>query len=282
MVQPFGRIKQSATKVKSEITCLATTSHDGEDYVAVGYANGMIFIEHIGPDLVLTTKFQIANDNDTIQSLDWQKKKAGNAWPYLASSTKRRRNVFVWAFPSQSIIGNIRLPLPPVQATEQQKSNVFIELAWSPLHENKLYLSSYIGSIVCFDMTNRSAKLCYSERLERHSRNVFTINWFNGGRNCITTSMDKQIIKWDLKKKSCIQTLKTQAAYPYSMDRCNWSKGQLAIGMGDNSIKIWNYSNAGSVMKANSKYHDYYDSSIFWKGLQGKIEKVHIKKESGF
>ncbi|KAI7892935.1 WD40-repeat-containing domain protein [Mucor mucedo] len=58
------------------------------------------------------------------------------------------------------------------------------------------------------------------------------------------------------------------------MDKCNWNEGQLAIGMGDNSIKLWNYSNAGSVMKKANKYHDYYDASVLWKGLQGKIEKI--------
>lgn len=276
VVQPFGKLKHSASKVKSEITCLATTTHDGQDYIAVGYANGMIFIEHIGPDLVLTTKFQIANDNDMIQSLDWQKQQDDSVWPLLASSTKRKRNVFVWAFPSQAILTSIRLPNPPAQATEQQKSTVFIELAWSPLHKHKLYLSSYIGSIVCFDITNKTAKICNNERLERHNRNVFTINWFNGGRNCITTSLDKQLIKWDVKNKSCLQNLKTQTAFPYSLDKCNWNQGQLAIGMGDNSIKLWNFSSAGSVMKKASKSQDYYDANVLWKGLQGKIEKVKI------
>jgi gem associated protein 5 len=279
--EAFGKLRQSSTKVRSEITCMSTTTHNGEDYVAVGYANGMIFVEHIGADLVLTTKFQIANDNDNIQSLDWQKFtlckyneiEGKDDWPMLASSTKRKKNVSLWEFPSQSLVTLIRLPNPPAQATEQQKSSVFIELAWSPLHKNRLYFSSYIGAIVCFDIMKRSPRICNSERMEKHNRNVFTINWYNGGRNCITTSLDKQIIKWDVVKKSCLQNLKTQTGFPYSLDISSWNQGQLAIGMGDNSIKLWNFSNAGLVMKAN-KVNNYYDSTVLWKGLQGKIEKV--------
>ncbi|KAI8088174.1 quinon protein alcohol dehydrogenase-like superfamily [Thamnidium elegans] len=280
VVEPFGKLKYIGTKVKSEITSIATTTHNGLDYVAIGYANGMIFVEQVEDDLSLTTQFQIANDNDMIQSLDWQKQIESSDWPLLASSTKRKRNVFIWTFPSQSILTTIRLPNPPAQATEQQKSTVFIELAWSPLYKNKLYLSSYIGSIVCFDLSNKSPKICNNERLERHSRNVFTINWFNEGRNCITTSLDKQVIKWDVTKKICLQNLKTQTGFPYSLQISNCNQGQLAIGMGDNSIKLWNFSNAGSVMKAN-KYHDYYDANVLWKGLQGKIEKInwHPRKE---
>ncbi|KAI9339130.1 quinon protein alcohol dehydrogenase-like superfamily [Pilaira anomala] len=280
VTEPFGKSKHSITKVKSEITCIATTTHHGQDYVAIGYANGMIFVEHVAEDLTLTTQFQIANDNDMIQSLDWQKQTDSNSWPLLASSTKRKRNVFVWAFPSQSVVATIRLPNPPAQATEQQKSTVFIELAWSPLYKSKLYLSSYIGSIICFDLATGSPKISNHDRLARHTRNVFTINWFNGGRNCITTSLDKQVIKWDAVKKSCLQNLKTQAGFPYALDKCSWNQGQLAIGMGDNSIKLWNFSNAGSIMKKNVN-HDYYSANVLWKGLQGKIEKIswHPTKE---
>lgn len=285
LIEPFEKqLKYIETKVKAEITSIAVMRYQEQDYMAVGYINGMIFIERIRDDLSMETVFQLTNDNDLIQSLDWQKlahnytnpsdqEICDPAWPLLASSTKRKRNITIWKFPSQTKVTSIRLPNPPAQATEQQKSTVWIELAWSPQQINKLYFSSYIGSIVCFDITNKGPKICNNERLEKHNRNVFTINWFNQGRNCITTSLDKQVNKWDVKKKACIQSLKTQTAFPYALDTPNWDPGQLAVGMGDNSIKLWHFSTSGSIMKAN-RYHDYYEASILWKGLQGKIEKV--------
>ncbi|KAI8070529.1 quinon protein alcohol dehydrogenase-like superfamily [Gilbertella persicaria] len=277
IADPFNNKKHSQHKVKSEITSLATTTYDQANYLAIGYANGMIFIEKLESDLSTTTVCQIASDNDSIQSLDWQK--TTEAWPLLATSTKRKRHVSIWHIPSQSEWTSIRLPNPPAQATEQQKSTVWIELAWSPHEQHKLFFSSFIGSIVCFDLSSKSPKLCNHERLEKHSRNVFTINWFNHGKNCITTSLDKQIIRWDVKKKSCLQSLKTQAGFPYAMDSPAWNPDQLVVGMGDNAIKLWRFADTQTVMKSNK--HDYYEATVLWKGLQGKIEKVqcHSTKE---
>lgn len=260
-------------KVKFEITCMATVHHEGNDYIAIGYNNGMIFIEGIKSDLSLTTHFQIAGDNDTIQSMDWQiLKNESKGWPLLATSKKNKKAISVWIFPSQNLLCQFKLPNPPVQTTEQQKSSVSVQLAWSPLYEKKLFLSSYIGGILCYNISGKPT-LSNKERLNGHNRNVFTINWCNYGRNCITTSLDKQVIKWDMTTTSSAQILKTQGMFPYSMDTSESNEGQVTIGMGDNSIKLWNFSNEGTVMRSK-KQHDFYDATIIWKGLQGKIEKV--------
>ncbi|KAI9483207.1 MAG: quinon protein alcohol dehydrogenase-like superfamily [Benjaminiella poitrasii] len=143
-----------------------------------------------------------------------------------------------------------------------------------------LYFSSYIGLIHCVDISKGKPIHCTAQRLERHNRNVFTINWFNNGQNCITTSIDKQVIKWDVQRKICLQNLKTHSGFPYALDSPSWNEGQLAVGMGDNAIKLWNFSSLGLVMK-KKKHHDYYESTVFWKGLQGKIEKIrwHPRRE---
>lgn len=262
-------------KVKSEIACISTTVVDGKDYAAIGYANGMIFIEEIGQDLSMTTVFQISEDNDPIQSLDWQKHSwQSNTWPLLASTSKRKKGISVWMFPSQTKFSFVKLPPPPPYITDQQKAAVFVELSWSPKDHTKLYFSSFAGFIHCFDIKSRNPKNCKELKLERHNRNVFTINWFNQGKNCITTSMDQRVIKWDVLKKTCLQTMKTQIGFPYSLDTPSWNEGQVAVGLGDNSIKVWNFSNMAAVMKKKGAY-DYYTSTVFWKGLQGKIEKVN-------
>lgn len=273
--EPFGGRKVISHKVKSEITCIATVHHKGNDYIAVGYNNGMIFIEGIEPDLSLTTHFQIAGDNDTVQSMDWQVlgKDSNKGWPLLATSKKNKKMISVWMFPSQNLLCQFKLPNPPVQTTGQQKSSVSIQLAWSPLHEKKLFFSSYIGGILCYNISSKPS-VSNKERLNGHNRNVFTINWCNHGRNCITTSLDKQLIKWDMTTTSSVQILKTQGMFPYSIDTCESNEGQISIGMGDNSIKLWNFSNEGTVMRSK-KQHDFYDATVIWKGLQGKIEKVY-------
>lgn len=74
-----------------------------------------------------------------------------------------------------------------------------------------------------------------------------------------------------------VQTIKAQSAYPYSMDIPNWNTGQVAIGLGDNSIKLWSFSNKNLIMNSKDP-NEYYSAVVFWKGLQGKIGKVMNEK----
>ncbi|KAI8987233.1 WD40-repeat-containing domain protein [Mycotypha africana] len=67
-------------------------------------------------------------------------------------------------------------------------------------------------------------------------------------------------------------SLKTQAAFPYALETPNWDYGQVAVGMGDNAIKLWNFSSKGSILEKMRP--SYYKATTLWKGLQGKIEKI--------
>ncbi|KAG0994605.1 hypothetical protein G6F28_005586 [Rhizopus arrhizus] len=254
VARPFGKGITSLTKVKAEVTCISTVTYNNTNYAAIGYANGLIFIEEITEDLNLKTVYQIASDNDPIQSLDWQKRHDPTCWPLLAFSTKRLKRIAIYQFPSQTLFTSIRIPNAPAKSTEQQRTSLWIELSWSPCYDNKIYLSSYVGTILVFDVTESGAKICNTERLEKHN---------------------KQVIKWDVKKKSCLQIMKTQAGFPYALDISPLTPHQMAVGMGDNAIKLWEFKKGESVMSNNKdKYHDYYKSTIFWKQLYGKIQSI--------
>lgn len=243
--------------------------------MAIGYSNGLIFIEEIAEDLNMKTIFQIASDNDSIQSIDWQKKPLEGQWPLLAFSTKRLRNIYIYDIPSQKKRTSVKIPYPPSIATEQQKASIWIETSWSPLHENRLYLTGYLGLIFAVDITPNGPQTLNGERLEKHNRIAFSINWFNGGKNCITTSLDKQIIKWDMNKKKPMQTMRTQSAYPYALDISPTNPNQLVIGMGDNNIKLWDFQKGESIMPSKNR-HNYYTSTLLWRKLYSKIILVSL------
>ncbi|CAO3700998.1 unnamed protein product [Rhizopus stolonifer] len=280
VTEPFGENATIATRVNSEITCISTITYNNVDYAAIGYSNGLIFIEEITEDLNMKTIFQIASDNDSIQSIDWQKKPPEGQWPLLAFSTKRLRNIFIYDIPSQKKRTSVKIPYPPSIATEQQKASIWIETSWSPLHESRLYLTGYLGLIFAVDITPNGPQTLNGERLEKHNRIAFSINWFNGGKNCITTSLDKQIIKWDMNKKKPMQTMRTQSAYPYALDISPTNINQLVIGMGDNNIKLWDFQKGESVMPSKNR-HNYYTSTLLWRKLYSKIMlvKCHPFKE---
>ncbi|KAI9494241.1 WD40-repeat-containing domain protein [Zychaea mexicana] len=63
----------------------------------------------------------------------------------------------------------------------------------------------------------------------------------------------------------------THAGYIYSLDIPTWNPGQAAVGLGDSNIKIWNFMDNSGL---SGQRHNFYESRILWKGLQGQILKV--------
>ncbi|CEP17806.1 hypothetical protein [Parasitella parasitica] len=267
--------KPRETDVSSAITCIAPAQVESRDYIAVGYENGMVFIYEIQRDLSMTIVGQIMEDTDPIQSVDWQPlNQSSNEWPLLAFSTKRKSQIFFWSFPSQSIISSLRLPRPPAQITEGQKSAAWVQVIWQQSHRNMLYFSSYLGSILCADLSNpHKPKINNKKRMDKHSRQVFAMNFFNQGANLVSISMDAQLIKWDVEHGLDVQVIKTQTKYPYCMESLSWDKGQLAIAMGEKEIKYWKFSTADDVVQPQSN-PNYYAATIIWKGLQGKVQRI--------
>ncbi|CAO3689943.1 unnamed protein product [Rhizopus microsporus] len=281
VAEAFRKDQTISAKVNSEVTCISTVHRDHTDYAAIGYGNGIVLVEEITENLELKTVYQFSSENDPIMAIDWQKKFSDGQWPWLAYSTKRLKRIVIYDIPSQTEVAPIHLPKPPAKATGQQVSSAWIEVSWSPCVENRLYVTSYVGTILVFDIAPRAAKIRNQERMENHSRNVFSINWYNGGTNCITTSLDSQVIKWNVNNQKCLQVMKTQAAFPYALDISPTAPYRLSIAMGDNAIKLWDFQKNESVMGSKGENHNYYTSSIVWKGLQGKTLRIlcHPSKE---
>jgi hypothetical protein len=104
----------------------------------------MVFVESIDENLETKTVYQLANDNDVVNSLDWQKLTSSDQWPLLATTTKRLAQICIWSFPSESKYAVLKLPPPPAQTTDQQKSSVWVKVSWSPSIPFKVYISSYM------------------------------------------------------------------------------------------------------------------------------------------
>lgn len=259
---------------------MAATQVDDSDYLAAGYENGMVFIYQVHSDLSMTIAAQIMEDTDPIQSLNWQQLQHSSPWPLLAFSTKRKPQILLWSNAAQSIISSIRLPRLPSQASNggQKSAATWVHVNW--LQEDTLYFTSYSGAIVCADISNPSRPLVNTKkRMDKHARSVFVLDFINQGSQMISVSMDAQIIKWDTQFGSDLQTLKTQTKYPYCIDTPAWDKGQLAIAMGEKEIKYWKFSTAQDVIQPQAD-PNYYEATVIWRGLQGKIQRVSGGQET--
>ncbi|KAG0175328.1 Gem-associated protein 5 [Apophysomyces sp. BC1015] len=277
-----GSTQTTFAKIHSEVRTIAPMVYMHRDYVAVGYANGMILVLAIDQGLKLNMQNQIVTGNDPILSLAWQCQTEEEAWPLLASSSQNAKCAMVWCVPEEMRYCEIKLPNPAAKWTEQQKTTLWILLSWSPIRRNHIYVTSYIGGILCYDIKKPNyAKQLSSERLdEKHSRIIFSLLWDRSGRYTFTTSLDKQIIKWDMRTRDCVTQIRTHSGFPFSIDIAPLSPGQVAIGYGDCNIKLWNFSESSSIL-TSEKAHDFYESTTLWKGLHGQIEQVkwHPKKE---
>ena len=65
----------------------------------------------------------------------------------------------------------------------------------------------------------------------------------------------------------------TQSGFLYSLDIPTWNPGQAAIGLGDSNIKIWNFMDTSGL---KGQRHNFYQSQVLWRGLQGQILNVNI------
>jgi WD40 repeat protein len=71
-------------------------------------------------------------------------------------------------------------------------------------------------------------------------------------------------------------SIKTQVGFPYSLDISSNNPEQVAIGYGDSVIKVWKCKQIEKKTKAGQQQqqNNIYESTSFWKGLRGQVEKV--------
>ncbi|KAI8084720.1 uncharacterized protein BX664DRAFT_266051 [Halteromyces radiatus] len=70
-------------------------------------------------------------------------------------------------------------------------------------------------------------------------------------------------------------TIKTQSGFPYSLDISHLNPVQAVIGYGDSAIKVWKYKQVhGSGKKGKQQQPNFYESTTFWQGLRGQIERT--------
>lgn len=75
-----------------------------------------------------------------------------------------------------------------------------------------------------------------------------------------------QIKCWDLSSLECCWTLPTLGGFVYTLTFSPVGTGCLALGVGDNMIRVWN-----TLTTQNQ-----YDTRSFWQGIKSKVTAVRI------
>lgn len=79
-----------------------------------------------------------------------------------------------------------------------------------------------------------------------------------------------QIKCWDLASLDCCWTLPTLGGFVYALTFSPMGTGCLALGVGDNMIRVWN-----TLTTQNQ-----YDTRSFWQGIKSKVTAVSCRSSS--
>ena len=82
--------------------------------------------------------------------------------------------------------------------------------------------------------------------------------------------MDRQIGIWNLKEKRPVSMIHCPGGHVYGLDCSALQPSCVAVGVGDQSILLWN----PPKYKKDRLQGDLYDMKVIWRGIQSKVTAI--------
>ncbi|XP_034539640.1 gem-associated protein 5 [Notolabrus celidotus] len=277
------------------IFCLSCSPHTWSS-VAVGYKDGMIVLIDVSKKGEVMHRLR--GHDDEIHSLAWSSligedplysrlednegsMSAGDEKGcYLASGSKDQ-TVRIWSSAKGKGVMTLKLPFMKKRGSAVDpgvKERLWLHVHWPKGRSTQLVSSCFSGELVMWDLTRggkqRWTLFGTSTEGQNHNRIVFnmsSVQLQDGRELLISTSMDREIKCWDLASLDCLWTLPTLGGFVYALTFSPVGVGCLALGVGDNMIRVWN-----TLTTQNQ-----YDTRSFWQGIKSKVTALawHPKKE---
>ncbi|KAM9347919.1 gem-associated protein 5 [Symphorus nematophorus] len=279
------------------IFCLTCSPHTWST-VAVGYKDGMIVLIDVSKKGEVIHRLR--GHDDEIHSLAWSPLASEDALYsrpedseatsevsagdekgcYLASGSKDQ-TVRIWSSAKGKGVMTLKLPYVKKRGSAVDpgvKERLWLHVHWPKRRPTQLVSSCFSGELLMWDMT-RSGKQRWtlfgtSSEGQNHNRIVFnmsSVHLQDDRELLISTSMDRDIKCWDLGSLDCCWTLPSLGGFVYALTFSPVGAGCLALGVGDNMIRVWN-----TLTTQNQ-----YDTRSFWQGIKSKVTALawHPKKE---
>nr|XP_055035925.1 gem-associated protein 5 [Misgurnus anguillicaudatus] len=279
------------------IFCLSCSPHE-ENYIAVGYKDGMIVVIDISKkgDVIC----RLRGHDDEIHALAWcprpreeplygrsEENADGNngltegadVGCYLASGS-RDQTVRIWSTARGKGVTTLKLPFLKRRGAGVDpgvKERLWLTVHWPKGRPSQIVSSCFGGEIVMWDlMKSGKQKWCLlgsSADGQNHGRIVFNMTSCRLGEKelLLSTSMDREIKCWDLATLECCWTLPTLGGFVYCLSFSPVGTGCLAVGVGDSMIRVWN----------TLSIQNHYEIRTFWQGIKSKVTALawHPLKE---
>ncbi|XP_049896526.1 gem-associated protein 5 isoform X2 [Epinephelus moara] len=279
------------------IFCLTCSPHNWSS-VAVGYKDGMIVLIDVSKKGEVMHRLR--GHDDEIHSLAWSPLASEDALysrpedseaisgvsagdekgGYLASGSKDQ-TIRIWSSARGKGVMTLKLPYLKKRGSAVDpgvKERLWLHVHWPKGRPTQLVSSCFSGELVMWDLT-RSGKQRWtlfgtSSEGQNHNRIIFntsSVHLQDDRELLISTSMDREIKCWDLASMDCCWTLPTLGGFVYALTFSPVGVGCLALGVGDNMIRVWN-----TLTTQNQ-----YDTRSFWQGIKSKVTALawHPQKE---
>ncbi|KAG0418561.1 hypothetical protein HPB47_004750 [Ixodes persulcatus] len=268
-----------ATPVHAAHPIQLVRSHPKDpDMVAVGYKNGLVVVQGLkkGSNAV----FKLKGHSEEIVSLSWRLGDSSDLeeHPYLCS-TALDKTLRIWDVHAEKSTQTLKVPISSkrCKVDPSQKGRLWIAAVWVPGTPKQVACSTICGDICLRDLATADAEwefLSTDDDSAGHSRCVFNVSLLKTSSRiyAISTSIDRNIVFWDLASKRSAYCLPSLGGYAYHMEFSPVACASLAIGAGDNTLKVW---------RTDSVVNPYCCSS-FWQGVRGRVMVVawHPRKDN--
>ncbi|XP_048244264.1 gem-associated protein 5-like [Haliotis rufescens] len=273
---------------KDLIFSLACCPHD-PSLLAVGYKSGNILLLDMSSRGYI--QHRLRGHDDEVHSVVWCPVPGENVLTegayseagddtegYLLASGSRDRTIRIWKSSQGKQLQVKKLPLNTGNrrdnADSQGRSKVWTSLYWPLDHPTQLVSSSFGGELVMWDLSpvGHKREIFQAGDSRIHSRIVFNICAGGEEMNTLfTVGMDRMIVLWDLDRQCSVYSIPSLGGHVYNMETSPLDPGRVAVGVGDNTIRVWNTNN-----KVNP-----FDINTLWQGIKSKVTSLcwHPTKE---
>uniref|UniRef100_A0A3B4BNB8 Uncharacterized protein n=1 Tax=Periophthalmus magnuspinnatus TaxID=409849 RepID=A0A3B4BNB8_9GOBI len=275
------------------IFCLSCSPHNWS-HVAVGYKDGMIVLIDISKKGEVLHRLR--GHDDEIHSLSWNPEPGEDVscihvsliFLYdltpvlkgcLLASGSRDQTLRIWSTDRGKSVMMLKLPYLKKRGSVMDpgvKERLWVNVHWPKGRRTHVISSCFSGELLLWDLLKTGKQkwslFGSSSDGQNHNRIVFNMSSVQTQEQqlLLSTSMDREIKCWDMSTLELCWTLPSLGGFVYSLCFSPLGSGSLALGVGDNLIRVW-----------NTQSSKLYDTRCFWQGIKSKVTALawHPQKE---
>ncbi|XP_012945659.1 gem-associated protein 5, partial [Aplysia californica] len=151
----------------------------------------------------------------------------------------------------------------------------WLSLHWPKYQPFELVFSSQSGDLLLWDLKGKPSQepdRLIARDMAQHTRLIFNIaSLSSDGDKVVSFSLDRTVVIWDIKARKGVCSFSSFGGYVYCARASPLEPGCVAIGAGDNMIRVWN----------QGKRTNPFDISTHYYGMKSKITTVswHPQRE---